>query len=161
MSMHQSKLSRLLDEAAIRNVTYRFADASARGDYSAFTELWSPDAVWTIGKPLEAEAHGISDIVKMMHKLRDSKTFFVHYAMQGPIEIGPDEALSRCVCYEAALGPGETYYRTQGIYHDRLSRSTDGWIYTHRRWEYLWLDTSPFSGDAFAVSSGSPVLGRS
>jgi hypothetical protein len=47
------------------------------------------------------------------------------------------------MCYEAARGPNGRYYRNNGVWHDQLRRSGDGWVFTHRTYQYLWLDLSP------------------
>ena len=149
-------LTRLLDEAAIRDATARFADAATRGDYDAFRAVWADDAVWTIAQPFEARADGVEAIVAMLHALWDGKEFFVQFAVQGPIEIDGDEATARCVVHEAARG-ANSYYRTHGIFNDRLRRSAGGWVFTRRSWDYLWLDTSPFGGAAFPLPSHDPA----
>lgn len=144
-------LSRLVDEAAIRDVTARFADAAIRGDFEAFRRCWADDAVWTIAKPFEARAEGADDIVAMLHHLWDGKDFFVQFAVQGPVVIDGDEASATCVCHEAARGAGGVFYRNHGIFTDRLRRSGDGWVFTRRAYDYLWLDLTPFTGDAFKL----------
>lgn len=151
MSDHDAAITRLIDEAAIRDMTGRFADIAIRGDVEAFRALWADDAEWVIGgtegQPFERRANGIDDIASMFRNLREERTYFVQFAVQGPIEIDGDEATALCVCHEAARGPGEAYYRNNGVWTDRLRRSGNGWVFTSRRYEYLWLDFSPFSGD--------------
>lgn len=148
-------LNRLLDEAAIRDTTARFADAAMNADYEGFRVLWADDAEWVIGgtegQPFERRAKGVDDIVSMYRKLREEREYFVQFAVQGPIEINGDEATARCVIYEAARGPAESYYRNTGAWSDRLRRSEDGWVFTSRNSRYLWLDLSPFFGDIFPI----------
>jgi ketosteroid isomerase-like protein len=148
-----ASLARLLDEAAIRDATIRFADMAISADYDGFRALWADDAEWVIGgtenQPFERRAKGIDDIVSLFRKLRDERDYFVQFAVQGSIEINGDEATARCVCHEAARGPGESYYRNNGVWTDRLRRSDNGWVFTSRTYQYLWLDLSPFSGNIF------------
>jgi hypothetical protein len=146
-----SALTRLLDEASIRRATARFADAAIRADYDGFRAVWAERAEWTIGVPPKVRASGVDDIVSMLRRLRDGREFFVQSAVQGAIEIDGDDATSSCVCHEAARGPGENYYRNHSVSIDRLKRARDGWVFTHRAFQYLWLDTSPFTGDAFTL----------
>jgi len=144
-------LTRLIDEAAIRDATARFADVTTNGDLDGFRALWADDADWVIGatkgQPFERRAHGVHDIVSMYHTLRGERDYFIQFAVQGSIEINGDDATARCFCHEAARGPGESYYRNNGIWSDRLRRSGDGWVFTNRTYQYLWLDLSPFPGD--------------
>lgn len=142
-------LRRLLDESAIRNVIARFADAAIRADYEAFRSVWALDANWTIGTPAKAQAHGVDDIVALYQRLRSNKDFFVQFALPGVIDIDGDTATASCVCYEAARGGTTVFYRTHCLVTDRLQRAGDGWVFTSRTFQYVWLDTSPFTGDGF------------
>lgn len=146
-------LRRLLDEAAIRDTTARFADAVMREDYDGFRTVWTDDGEWAIGKPFEQRAQGVDDIVSMLRNLWKGNDYFIQFAVQGPIEIDGDDATARCVCHEAASGPEGRYYRNNGVWLDRLRRSGDGWVFASRTYQYLWLDMSPFTGDTFAFSS--------
>lgn len=155
MSDLQASITRLLDEATIRSLTARFADAAMRADYDKFRSVWDDDATWTIGAPPKVQARGADDIVALLRRLRAEKEFFVQFAVQGVIEIDGDTATTSCVCHEAARGPGAVYYRNHCIAIDHLKRSGDSWVFTSRTFQYLWLDTSPFSGDSFLL----PPLG--
>ena len=85
MSNTEAALSRLIDEASIRDATARFADATTRGDYDSFRKLWSDAGEFTIGDPPRAHAAGVDDVVSMLRRLRDGRAFFVQLAVQGPI----------------------------------------------------------------------------
>ncbi|MDQ6696951.1 MAG: nuclear transport factor 2 family protein [Actinomycetota bacterium] len=150
----------MLDEAAIRDATARFADVIMRADYQGFQSLWADDAEWVIGgpddQPFERRAKGIDDIVSLLRDLWKGNDTFVHFAVQGVIDVNGDEATAQCVCHEQARGPEGRYYRTHGVWSDRLRRSDDGWVFTHRTYRYLWLDTSPFSGDIFSFLPAGP-----
>ena len=95
----------------------------------------------------------MDDIVAMLRRVRAGRDFFVQFALPGVIEINGDEATTRTFCHEAARGPGKTYYRNHCIAFDRLRRAGDGWVFASRSFQYLWLDTSPFTGDAFPLFS--------
>lgn len=126
--------------------------------------VWADDAEWSIGDPPKAHAAGLDEIVLLLQGLRTGKEFFVQLALQGVIDIDGDEATTSCVCHEAARGPGETYYRDHCISSDRLRRSPNGWVFTSRTFRYLWLDTSPFTGQSFSLTapkfSGIPKIRR-
>ena len=72
MPTSQDALSRLVDEADIRDATARFADTATRGDFDGFRRLWADDAVWTIAKPFEAR---VEAIVQMLHGWGIRRTF--------------------------------------------------------------------------------------
>ena len=158
MSIQQSLLNQFMDEAAIRNTIARFADSATRGDYEMFRTVWADDAEFVIGKaPQMQSATGVDDAVAMLRRLRTGRDFFVMFALPGVIEINGDEATTRTLCHESARGPGEKYYRNHCVAFDRLGRSGDGWVFTSRSFQYLWLDTAPFSGNGFPLFPDSPA----
>lgn len=148
----ENALSRLLDEASVRDTVARFADAATRGDIDRFRATWDEDGEWTIGERVHAV--GVDDIVSTFRNLRAERDFFVQFAVQGPIEISGDQASTGIICHEAARGPGETYYRNHCVTVDHLKRSENGWVFTSRSFQYVWLDTSPFTGNAFKLPAG-------
>ena len=58
----EQRLQHLEDEAAIRDVTARFADAATRGDHETIRSLWKPDGVFMIGEPFAVTCKGIDEI---------------------------------------------------------------------------------------------------
>ncbi|MBO1755278.1 nuclear transport factor 2 family protein [Allobranchiibius sp. CTAmp26] len=146
----ETRLARLLDEAAIRDLIARFADCAIREDYDTFATLWAPDARWTIGKPTDIAASGTDDIVAMLRHLWQGNDYFTHFAIPGTVDLDGDTATTRTVCHEAASGPDGRFYRNNGVWSDRFQRTSDGWVFASRQYTYLWVDFSEFSGDAFA-----------
>ena len=53
-----ASLTRLLDEAAVRDATARFAEAATSADYDGFRTLWADDAIWVIGTPKASPSRG-------------------------------------------------------------------------------------------------------
>ena len=152
MPIDQSLLTRFVDEASIRNTVARFADSATRADLAMFREVWAEDGEFIIGAaPHGQSATGVDGIIAMYQRLRANRDFFVQFAIPGVIEINGDEATTRTLCHEAARGPGEAYYRNHCVAFDRLRRSGDGWVFASRSFQYLWLDTSPFSGHGFPL----------
>ena len=152
MPNDQALLKRFMDEASIRNTIARFADSATRFDTDMFRTVWADDAEFIIGHaPHGQSATGLDDIVAMLRRVRAGRDFFVQFALPGVIDIDGDEATTRTFCHEAARGPGKTYYRNHCIAFDRLRRAGNGWVFASRSFQYLWLDTSPFTGDAFPL----------
>lgn len=152
MPGNETALARLLDEAAVRDVTARFAESIMAQDHDTFRSLWAEDGEWVIGategQPFERRATGPDDIVSMLKQLWEGNDYFVHFAVQSVIEITGDQAAARCMCHEAARGP-RRHYRTNGVWSDQLRRQGDRWVFTRRAYRYLWLDMLPFTGDTF------------
>ena len=59
----EQRLQHLEDEAAIRDLAARFADAATRADYETIRSLFTPDAVFTIGEPFAVTCKGPNEIV--------------------------------------------------------------------------------------------------
>jgi hypothetical protein len=53
-----ASLTRLLDEAAVRDATARFAEAATSVGYDGFRTLWADDANWVIGAPKASPSRG-------------------------------------------------------------------------------------------------------
>ncbi|MFI1995882.1 nuclear transport factor 2 family protein [Actinoplanes sp. NPDC020271] len=147
----EEAVARLIDEAAVRDTIRRFADAAVHGDYDAFRAVWAEDARWVIGgtdgQPFERRAEGVEQIVALYRTLREERDYFIQFVMPGAVDIDGDTATTRSMCHEAARGPGENYYRNNGVWTDTFRRTENGWVFTNRTYEYLWLDFSPFTGD--------------
>ena len=149
---NSDKLQRFMDEASIRNVIARFADAATRGDLDAFRTVWADDGEFKIGEaPHGQHAVGVEDAVGLLGKLLTGLTYFVQFAVPGVIEIKGDEATTRTLVHESAIGAEEHYYRNHCVAFDTLRRSGDDWVFTSRSFQYLWLDTGPFAGDGFPL----------
>jgi hypothetical protein len=52
------------------------------------------------------------------------------------------------------MGKPSSFYNTYVTASDSFRRQGKGWVFTKRVFDYIWLDTKPFSGDAFKL----PVL---
>jgi hypothetical protein len=101
----EQRLQHLEDEAAIRNLAARFADAATRADYETIRSLFTPDAVFTIGEPFAVTCNGPDEIVTLIHKLRDGKDFFVEFVHSGLIQLDGNTASARWLLREVGLGP--------------------------------------------------------
>jgi hypothetical protein len=152
MPNDQALLKRFMDEASIRNTIARFADSATRFDTDMFRTVWADDAEFIIGHaPHGQSATGVDDIVAMLRRLRAERDFFVQFALPGGIEIDGDESTTRTFGNTAARGHGKAYCLNHSIASDRLQRAGDGWVFASRSFQYLWLDTSSFTGDAFPL----------
>ena len=104
----EQRLQRLEDEATIRDLAARFADAATRADYETIRSLFTPDAVFTIGEPFAVTCKGIDEIVALIHKLRDGKDFFVEFVHSGLLQLDGNTASARWLLREVGLGPAKS-----------------------------------------------------
>jgi len=152
----ENAVSRLIDEAAVRDAVAGFAEAASFKQYDAFRTLWADDGVWTIGAPYEARVEGPEAIVGLLQKLRDPKEFFLQYANPGAIIVDGDTAHTRCIVHEEGRG-SDAGFRCHSVTDDVLRRAGDRWVFVSRAFQYIWLDTNHFPGDAFTVSPLAPL----
>ena len=153
MSSLEERIQRIEDDTAIRDLVARFADTCTRGDLKAFSKIWVPHGetkpIWTLTQPYTMSATGIDDIVAMCDKLRASRDFFVQLVHSGMLEIKGDRATGRWILREVAVGPGETYYNNFSIYEDSMEKHNGKWYFARRDYNYLFLDSEPFTGKVF------------
>lgn len=152
----EQRLQRLEDEAAIRDLAARFADAGTRNDIETLRSLFTPEAVFIIGGPVPATCHGVDEIAALIHKLEDNKEFFVQFIHSGLIQIDGHRASARWLVREVAMGAGEngagkSYYNNFGFFNDELEKIDGKWFFRKRTYTYMYLDTDPFSGKAFPL----------
>jgi ketosteroid isomerase-like protein len=104
----EQRLQHLEDEAAIRDLAARFADAATRADYETIGSLFTPDAVFAIGEPFAVTCKGPNEIVALIHRLRDGKDFFVEFVHSGLIQLDGNTASARWLLREVGLGPAKS-----------------------------------------------------
>lgn len=149
----EQRLQHLEDESAIRELAARFADATTRADYDALRSVFKPDAVFRIGEPNAVTCNGVDDIVEFMGKLRNDKDFFVQFVHSGLIQIHGNTASARWLMREVALVSGKTYYNNFGFFIDEIEKVEGKWFFKSRAYQYLYLDTDPFTGMAVAFDA--------
>ena len=151
MQTLEQRLQRLEDDATIRDLVARFADTTTREDNEGFAALWAPEATFVINKPFFMSATGIEAIRAMLRKLRDGRDFFVQFVNSGVLDIQESHATARWILHEAAKSPGEHYYMPYGLFFDEMEKVDGKWLFKRRSFEYLFLDLSPFTGDAYQL----------
>lgn len=147
----EERLKTVEDELYIRNLVARFTDAVNERDIASFRQLWTDDAVWEIGPPLQSRAEGVDEIAALLSRLLQTEQYFLQMTHSGVIEIEGDRATARFV--ERERGRGESsYYDSLAVYEDVLVREGDGWRFAKRFYRYRFLDQSPLGGEAFPVA---------
>jgi len=152
----EERLQHLEDDAAIRDLAARFADAATRGDHQTLRSLWKPDGIFVIGEPFAVTCKGIDEISAHIRKLRDGKDFFVEFVHSGLVQIDGNTASARWLVREVGMGPGKSgksYYNNFGFFIDELEKIDGTWLFKSRTYPYLYLDTDPFTGTAVALNA--------
>jgi ketosteroid isomerase-like protein len=136
-----SVLRRLADEAEIRDLGHRFADACNRRDVAAFRELWFPDCVWVIDHPVNVRAEGVEAVLGTLESLASLWDWFVQLPHAPLVRVDGERATSSWTVSEhAAHAEPARRYDNHARYDDQLVRTEDGWRYRSRHYQYYWID---------------------
>lgn len=154
--IHQ-RLLKIEDEISIHDLACRFSDAVNERNPAAFRSLWAEDGVWEISPPLPMIAKGLDLIQAAFERLLEPKVMFMQMTHTGVIEfVDSNRATARFTVRErgeGVAGSGD-FYENLAVYYDELVRTNGGWRFMRRRYEYRYLDTSPFSGEVFSSIAG-------
>lgn len=148
----EERIQKLEDEAAIRDLAAAFADATTRHDMTALSAMWKKDGIFTIGEPLLNVRKGIEEIVGLISNLRADKEFFVQFVNSGVISVNGEHATARWLIEEVAKG-GEKYYHNYCAVSDAMEKVNGKWLFSERFFHFVYLDFSPFTGNAHALSN--------
>ena len=91
------------------NLVARYTDAVNERDIAAFRPLWTDDAVWEIGPPLQSRAEGIDEIVALLRRLLQAEQYVMQMTHSGVVEIKGDRATARFVERERRRGESSYY----------------------------------------------------
>jgi ketosteroid isomerase-like protein len=146
----------LRSEVVVRRVIEAYADAVTRRDAVTYGAMYTPEAVWTIGPPIDQRIEGREAIVAELSSQIARLDFFVFTVSNVVISVQDDIAHSRATIHElgrAAEGapPGLSAINVHALYDDQLRRDGDRWLFTARRYSILYLDTDIPAGQAFSI----------
>ncbi|MCF6446039.1 nuclear transport factor 2 family protein [Nereida sp. MMG025] len=146
----EDRIQQIEDRNYIHEMTSRFADAANRVDAPAFLDLWTQDALWQIGPPIDKQFLGHHEIESaFLGLLCNAWEFFIQMPSAHVIEIEGDEATSRSFVNEIARAKEGTANYNLAVYEDELVRVGSGWKFAKRNYKVLYLDTAPLTGTAY------------
>ena len=145
-------LERLLAEAEIRNLGYRFADAVNRNDAEAMSELWTDDGVWIIDAPMNVRAEGLAAVLDTFRQLMGGWTFFHQIPHQGPIVIDGARATARMYMHEVGIFRDQRTHRNYSEYTDVYLKADGVWRYRERPYHFLYVDGPPMNPDILGAA---------
>lgn len=139
-------LRAVADRVEIEALRGEFADAGMMRDYDRFAALFTDDAVWRV-PAVGAEYAGRdairAGIEKLLGQLWD---YLVQGTHPGVVRLDGDTATGRAyVLSFGRMGDGGSHLN-YSVYHDRYRRTPDGWRFSERVDEVLYVDTSPLAG---------------
>jgi ketosteroid isomerase-like protein len=146
-------LRAIADRVEIEALRGEFTDAGMMRDFDRFAALFTQDGVWRI-LHVNVEFVGRGEIRAGIERLGGLWDYFVQTPHPGTVQLDVDTAFGRSYVAEFGLGRDGNSHSNYGVYHDRYQRSADGWRFTERVYELIYLDTTPPAGSAASAAGG-------
>jgi ketosteroid isomerase-like protein len=132
----------LADRAEILEVVVAYATALDGKDWRALGSLFAAEAIWEYeagGEQVIGPEAIAARIAGTLERLRATQ----HFCGNHSVRVDGDEAWHTCYYQAQHVGrDGETFLGA-GRYTDRLSRTADGWRFTHRMLSSVWTSGNP------------------
>jgi ketosteroid isomerase-like protein len=138
-------LDAIADRFEIETLRGEFTDAATMRDYDRFASLFTEDGAWRIPY-VDVELVGREDIRAGIERLQGLWDFFVQHPHAGTVQLEGDCAVGRSYVAELGRMRAGASHVNYAVYHDRYQRTPDGWKFSERVYEVIYLDTTPLSG---------------
>ncbi len=139
-----------MDKLAIREVIERYTSAATRGDWDGFEELWTDDAVWLVGHPVNSRVQGAGAIKEELMATLENQDFFIQMTHDPVITLeGEGRASATTLIHALARLEGHHQVTNFGIYSDELVKIDGSWRFSRRTQQPVYIDTSPLPGQPF------------
>jgi uncharacterized protein (TIGR02246 family) len=143
-----SDVQAIADRVEIEALRGESIDAQMMDDYDRFASLFTPDGVWRV-PAVNAEFAGREEIRAGIERLKeDLWDYLVQTTHPGTIQLDGDIASGRAYVLSFGRFRDGGSHLNYSVYHDRYQRTRDGWKFTERVDEVLYLDTTPLAGSA-------------
>ena len=139
----EERLGRVEDRLQIEGLRAAFSDAALLNDYERLASLFTADGALRM-PDIPAELVGPEQI-REFGRNRPA-TFLVQTSHPGVLELDGDEASGRTPMHELAGTRDGGSVMNFALYHDRYRRTPDGWRFSERVYQLLYLDTTPLTG---------------
>lgn len=142
----------IADRLAIQALPIEFADSAMMRDWDGFAGLFTPDGSWRMPHAGMVFT-GPDEIRPAIERLQGNWQFFVQTVHLGTIKLDGDTATGRSYVEEFGRFSDGSSHRNYARYHDRYQRTADGWRFTERTYEVLYVDTTPLTGSPVNAST--------
>ena len=151
-----SDLQAIADRVEIEALRGEFTDAGMMRDYDRFASLFTEDGAWRMPH-IGEELAGREEIRTAIERLQGLWHYFVQTIHPGMIRLDGDTASGRAYISELVHLRDGNSHLNYAVYHDRYQRTPDGWKFTERVYEVIYLDTTPLAGSAPHAAGGRPL----
>jgi ketosteroid isomerase-like protein len=140
-----SDLEAIADRVRIEALRGEFTDAAMMCDYDRVASLFTPDGALRMPNvPVDLEGR---DQIRGWRERREALVeHFIQTTHPGAIQLDGDTATGRAYLHELIRLRDGSSHQNYAIYRDRYQRTDDGWKFTERVYEVLYLDHSPLPG---------------
>jgi ketosteroid isomerase-like protein len=146
MQARMSGLEAVADRVEIEALRGEFTDAGMMNDHDRLASLFTQDAVWRI-PAVNVEFVGREEIRAGIERLKTELwEYLVQTTHPGTIQLGGDTASGRTYVLSFGRMREGGSHLNYSVYHDRYQRTPDGWKFTERIDEIVYVDTTPLAG---------------
>jgi ketosteroid isomerase-like protein len=149
-----SNLQAVADRFEIEALRGEFTDAGMMRDYDRLASLFTPDGMWRMPH-IDVEFVTREEIRAGVERLRDLWEFAVQNVHPGTVRLEGDTAVGRSYIAEIGRLLDGRSHLNYAVYHDRYQRTPDGWKYSERVYEVIYLDTTPLAGSTPYARGGA------
>jgi hypothetical protein len=144
----EDRLALVADRVEIDALRGAFSDAAMTNDYDRLASLFTVDGALRM-PDIPAELVGREQI-RVFGRNRPAE-YLVQNSHPGWLELDGDTATGRTHMQELGRGRDGRSATNFAIYHDRYQRTSEGWRFSERVYELLYLDTTPLTGSPAAA----------
>jgi ketosteroid isomerase-like protein len=135
----------IADRVEIDALRAEYTDAGLLRDFDRFAALFTSDGVMRI-PDAGIELAGRSEIRAGIERLQTVWEFFLQHTHAGALTVSGDTATGRAHMHELGRFRDGTSHVNYAIYHDRYTRTSDGWKFAERTYEIRYHDQTPLAG---------------
>lgn len=140
-------LRALADRIEIDALRSEYTDAGTMRDLGRLAGLFTEDAVWRIPSA-GIELSTRDGIRSNLERMQQVWEFFVQNTHPGAVQVDGDTATGRVFVEEIGRMRDGSSHRNRAIFHDTYRRTADGWKFSERVYEIVYIDTSALTGTA-------------
>jgi uncharacterized protein (TIGR02246 family) len=140
-----SDVQAIADRVEIGALPGEYTDAIMMRDYDRFASLFTEDGAWRMPH-IDEEFLGREEIRAAIERLQRLWDYFVQTAHPGAILLDGDTATGRAYVTELGQMRDGRAQLNHSVCHDSYERAPDGWKFSERRYEVMYLDTTPLTG---------------
>lgn len=144
-------LQTIADRVEIEALRGEFTDAVMVQDYDRLASLFTEDGVVRMPH-IDEEAVSREEIRAGIERLQGLCDYFVQTTHPGTIQLEHDTAVGRAYISELVRLRDGSSHLNYAVYHDRYRRTSEGWKFAERVYEVRYLDTTPLTGSAPALT---------